>query len=202
MASKASAVLLFLLAACAPNARSEVFSSSEHDDTFYQAATGPPDDGNHNGSSASTKHPSTNGSMRRDQSRDLKRLIQELEESDYSNYGSWGNFRSRPPPPPPPSPPPPHAPSSSSPSSAPPDPRRGRMDGLEVHEEGDDGASFGDYLDDPYYPSSPPGTAEPRAPVPMSPLQTSPYVHGACGPALTNAHLSLSCLLLCRRVCV
>ena len=38
--------------------------------------------------------------MRRDQSKDLKRLIQELEESDYSNYGSWGNFRSRPSPPP------------------------------------------------------------------------------------------------------
>ena len=34
---------------------------------------------------------------RRDQSKDLKKLIQELEESDYSNYGSWGNFRQRPP---------------------------------------------------------------------------------------------------------
>jgi len=32
---------------------------------------------------------------RRNQSKDLKKLIQELEESDYSNYGSWGNFRSR-----------------------------------------------------------------------------------------------------------
>lgn len=34
-------------------------------------------------------------STRREQTRDLKRLIQELEESDYGNYGSWGNFRSR-----------------------------------------------------------------------------------------------------------
>ena len=32
---------------------------------------------------------------RRDQSKDLKKLIQELEESDYSNYGSWGNFRQK-----------------------------------------------------------------------------------------------------------
>jgi len=35
------------------------------------------------------------GSSRREQTRDLKRLIQELEESDYGNYGSWGNFRAR-----------------------------------------------------------------------------------------------------------
>jgi hypothetical protein len=32
---------------------------------------------------------------KRDQSKDLKKLIQELEESDYSNYGSWGNFRQK-----------------------------------------------------------------------------------------------------------
>ena len=34
------------------------------------------------------------------QSRDLRRIIQELEESDYGNYGSWGNFRERTRPPP------------------------------------------------------------------------------------------------------
>lgn len=39
---------------------------------------------------------STKARTRRDQSKDLKKLIQELEESDYSNYGSWGNFRQRP----------------------------------------------------------------------------------------------------------
>lgn len=29
------------------------------------------------------------------QSKDLKKLIEDLEESDYSNIGSWGNFRSK-----------------------------------------------------------------------------------------------------------
>lgn len=48
------------------------------------------------GTSSSKQDPQkTKARNRRDQSKDLKKLIQELEESDYSNYGSWGNFRQK-----------------------------------------------------------------------------------------------------------
>ena len=47
------------------------------------------------GSSLQRNSQSSKARTRRDQSKDLKKLIQELEESDYSNYGSWGNFRQR-----------------------------------------------------------------------------------------------------------
>ena len=168
--SKASAVLIFL-SVCAPQSRSEVFSSSDDDANFraFYHHT-PPSDGNAS-TADSAKHASVNGSARRDQSRDLKRLIQELEESDYSNYGSWGNFRSRPPPPPPPQ----HTLSSSS-SSAPhtPDARRGHTNDMAMREEFDDGASFGEYPDDPYYPYQP-GTPSPFLPQQMRRLLTHPY---------------------------
>jgi hypothetical protein len=45
-------------------------------------------------SHSSSSRPQTGG-RRKDQSKDLKRIIQELEESDYGNYGSWGNFREK-----------------------------------------------------------------------------------------------------------
>ena len=82
-------------------------SSSDYEEDYenYQRRTLLPPSKNRNNqitskvstSSAPQQTVDSKARNRRDQSKDLKKLIQELEESDYSNYGSWGNFRQRPP---------------------------------------------------------------------------------------------------------
>ena len=82
-------------------------SSSDYEEDYdnYQRRTLLPPSKNRNNqitsklstSSAPQEAVDSKARNRRDQSKDLKKLIQELEESDYSNYGSWGNFRQRPP---------------------------------------------------------------------------------------------------------
>lgn len=68
------------------NNKSKSISDGEVSMTFRR-----PKDRNNNNNNNNVN----SGNNRREQTRDLKRLIQELEESDYGNYGSWGNFRAR-----------------------------------------------------------------------------------------------------------
>jgi hypothetical protein len=96
-------VLLYRLSSAAIESSSSSSSDFEHDYSDYQRRSLLPV--SRNRSFQTESRVSTSSSQqnslankvrnRRDQSKDLKKLIQELEESDYSNYGSWGNFRQK-----------------------------------------------------------------------------------------------------------
>jgi hypothetical protein len=107
---RASALLVIVLLYRLLNISSAAIESSsssssdfEHDYSDYQRRSLLPVSRNRNfqtESRVSTSSSQQNSLAnkvrnRRDQSKDLKKLIQELEESDYSNYGSWGNFRQK-----------------------------------------------------------------------------------------------------------
>jgi hypothetical protein len=94
---------LFHTSSAAIESSSSSSSDFEHDYSDYQRRSLLPVSRNRNfqtESRVSTSSSQQNSLAnkvrnRRDQSKDLKKLIQELEESDYSNYGSWGNFRQK-----------------------------------------------------------------------------------------------------------
>ena len=94
---------LFNISSAAIESSSSSSSDFEHDYSDYQRRSLLPVSRNRNFqtesriSTSSSQQNSLANKVRnrRDQSKDLKKLIQELEESDYSNYGSWGNFRQK-----------------------------------------------------------------------------------------------------------
>lgn len=101
-------IVFLLLSVCnlssaAIESSSSSSSDYEHDFSDYQRRSLLPAPRNRNAqpdsriNTSSSKQDSQKAKARnrRDQSKDLKKLIQELEESDYSNYGSWGNFRQK-----------------------------------------------------------------------------------------------------------